>query len=75
MSKKEGRFARLLANPDILDYSQAAAFIGVSRRYMTELVQKRKVPIIDLGHRTKRFRKSDLQKVIEKRTRKAVGIA
>jgi len=66
--------ARSLQNPDLLKYPEAAAFLSVSTRHLWDLVDQRKVPVVDLGFRTKRFRRSDLEKVLAARTKKAVGI-
>lgn len=54
-------------------YAQAAEKIGISVRAVRELVYRRKIGIIDMGHRTKLITDAEISRVVEQRTRRAVA--
>ena len=44
----------------LMDYPAVAAHLSVSVRTVKRLVAQRKLKVIDLGHKTKRFRPVDV---------------
>ena len=51
----------------LLNYSQAAKYLGVSESYLRRLKAKKQVPFVCIGDRAVRFRVSSLNSWIEKR--------
>jgi len=58
----------------LLNYEQAAAELGLSVRALRELVYKGIVPHLRLGHRTVKFRRSEIERALKKRAVKEVGM-
>ena len=56
-----------------LDERDAAQYLNTSVRNLTELMRRRKVTYIKLGHRTVRFRVEDLDRDLDRLRVKAVG--
>lgn len=53
-------------------YAQAAEKIGISVRAVRELVYRRKIGFINMGHRTKLITDAEISRVVEQRTRRAI---
>lgn len=50
---------------DVLDPTQAAAYLAVSKAYLYRLTHESRIPVIRLSRRCIRFRKSDLEAWLE----------
>jgi excisionase family DNA binding protein len=57
----------------LLSYDQAAAELGLTVRNLRELVYKGVVPHLRLGHRTVKFRRSEIDRALKRRLVKEVG--
>jgi excisionase family DNA binding protein len=53
----------------LLTYKDVARILRISERTTRRLVARRKLRVVKLGHRTMRFRMSDLEACQEKLTR------
>ena len=58
---------RIDTAPSLLNKQEAAIYLGVTPRWMTESVTLRRIPYVKLGHYV-RFRRSDLDDYIEANT-------
>jgi excisionase family DNA binding protein len=56
----------------LLNYEQAAAELNVPVRSLRQLVYKGIVPHLRLGHRTVKFRRSEIERALKKRAVKEV---
>lgn len=56
---------RAVTDTTLLDKAEAAEKLGTTVRHITDLVHRRKIPFVRLGHRTIRFKPSDLDQWIE----------
>ena len=54
----------------LLSVKEAEAFLGVSHKKMRVLMAGKRLPVIDLGARTKRFAPEALRAFLANRTRK-----
>jgi DNA-binding transcriptional MerR regulator len=57
----------------LLDTPQLAEALGQGERTIRTWQRKRIIPVIVCGHRTHRYRLSDVQRALEKRTLKEIG--
>lgn len=58
----------------LLNYEQAAGELGIPVRSLRDLVYKGIVPHLRLGHRTVKFRRSEIERALKKRAVKEVGM-
>jgi excisionase family DNA binding protein len=56
-----------------LTKQELAAELGLKRRGIEELMRRRKIPFLSLGHRTVRFELPKVEKALGKFEHKAVG--
>ena len=56
-----------------LNKKQLAGRLGISRRGVEEMMRRRKIPFLELGHRTVRFHWPSVEKAIGKLEHKAIG--
>jgi excisionase family DNA binding protein len=56
----------------LLNYEQAAGELGISVRNLRCLVYSRAVPHLRLGHRTVKFRRSEIERALKKRMVKEI---
>jgi excisionase family DNA binding protein len=54
-------------DPLLLDMTQAAARLGVTRRWLADHYRRHGIPAVRLGHRTLRFRPADLERWASRR--------
>jgi excisionase family DNA binding protein len=59
--------------PGYLRPSDAAIYLGVSNRFLADLVSRRMIPSISLGRKCRLFAKSDLDKALMRFRQEAVG--
>jgi excisionase family DNA binding protein len=59
--------------PDYLNKSQLAERLGVTRRVVEEMMRRRKIPYLSLGHRTVRFFWPTVERALSKFEHRAVG--
>ena len=57
----------------ILNGQQAAAYMGVSGRFLRQLRERRRIPHFRVGHRTVVYRRDDLDRYIERSRVNALG--
>ena len=60
---------------DLMRPNEAASFLRVSRRCLSDMQRRRLIPFAKLGHRLVLFRRTDLNKMLSRRMVKAVGVA
>lgn len=53
-------------------YAESAAKLGITASQVKYMAKKRKISVISLGHKTKRITDEEIERVISKRTRKAI---
>lgn len=58
---------------DLMRPNEAASFLRVSRRCLSDMQRRRLVPYAKLGHRLVLFRRADLDRLLTRRTIKAIG--
>ena len=58
---------------EYLNKKELAGRLGVSRRGVEEMMRRRKIPFLALGHRTVRFHWPSVEKAIGKLEHKAIG--
>lgn len=56
-----------------LNREQAAEYLGVSTRTVSDLQKKRKIPVVRLAKKCVRFRAVDIDAAMTRLTEKAVG--
>jgi excisionase family DNA binding protein len=56
---------------NLLTLDQAATELGVGRTKLGQLINRRHLAVVRLGHRTVRVRPADLAKALEKLTERA----
>jgi excisionase family DNA binding protein len=59
-------------SPDLVDKFVIAHTFSVSPRTIENWVAQRKIPFLDLGHRTMRFRIADVRRALDRKTVKEV---
>ena len=59
--------------PDYFNKLQLAERLGVTRRVVEEMMRRRKIPFIALGHRTVRFFWPAVEKALGRLEHKAIG--
>jgi excisionase family DNA binding protein len=52
----------------LLSYEQLASELGVTIRSVRNMVYRGVLPVVVLGHRTRKFRRSDVERALKKRT-------
>jgi excisionase family DNA binding protein len=56
----------------LLSYEQMASELGVPVRSLRNLVYQGVLPVVVLGHRTRKFRRSDVERALKKRVVKEI---
>ena len=56
-----------------LSYEQMAGELGIGVRALRELVRKRVIPVLRLGHRSAKFQRSRVIKALAKREVREIG--
>lgn len=56
-----------LSENQLLNYTQAAKFLGITPQYLRELKSRRKISAVEIGPRCVRFRVASLNKFIFER--------
>lgn len=69
----QGGDSPLKSSKGYLNKDQVAEKLGITKRGVEELMRKRKIPYLSLGHRTVRFVWSAVEQAIAKFEHKAVG--
>jgi excisionase family DNA binding protein len=62
-----------LSEPDLVDKYVVAHDCGVSPRTIENWVAQRKIPFLELGHRTIRFRLADVRHALDRKTVKEIS--
>jgi excisionase family DNA binding protein len=62
-----------MSSIDYLNKQELAAKLGITRRNVEEMMRRRKIPFIALGHRTVRFHWPSVEKALGRFEHKAIG--
>lgn len=60
-------------DPGYFRHDQAARYLNIAPRTLTKWTQSRRVPVIDMGHRCKLYRRLDLDIALNRFRRAAIG--